>query len=154
MSSEALLGVYAVLLIGALIGPTVLNGYLKNQYRINREKEINIRQGEWGTEICRALVNGEIQIGMTHDMVRLALGSPTIIDQQKTTEKQQQERWVYGIPKPGKGGGGANYVIFKNGEVSKTIVNRPFEISKGGFNPIIVSFLLLIVLVFILVRNN
>ena len=69
---------------------------------------------EWGQETCQLLLERRITIGMTVEMVLLAVGSPTNIDNKIVTTKDEKYRYVYGIPRQG-----ATYIWFKNGKVTK-----------------------------------
>jgi hypothetical protein len=60
------------------------------------------------------LSDGRLAADMTQEMVHLAWGYPTSVDEQETTAKSSKERWVYGQPRKG-----ANYVWFVNGKISK-----------------------------------
>ena len=56
--------------------------------KIGRARRILSKTDEWGEKNCEALVNGEISIDMTKEMVHQALGPPTKID-------HQRQRWIY-----------------------------------------------------------
>ena len=53
-----------------------------------RAERIFSKQDEWGKETCQALVEGEVTIGMTKEMIHQAFGPPTKID-------YQRQRWEY-----------------------------------------------------------
>jgi hypothetical protein len=67
-----------------------------------------------GQEKCQRLLHKTIAIGDTDNMVRLALGEPTSIDEQTITERDSKFRWIYGVPRRG-----ATYVWFRHGQVTK-----------------------------------
>ena len=69
---------------------------------------------EWGKETCQGLLQNQLAINDTDEMVRLALGEPTSIDQKHTTDKDNKFRWIYGTPRKG-----AVYIWFENGKVKK-----------------------------------
>lgn len=75
---------------------------------------IRTREGEWGKDVCESLIARQIQLEMTQEMVQLAWGRPSSIDEKEVTQKNTKERWIYGQPRRG-----ANYVWFTNGKVSK-----------------------------------
>lgn len=141
MSSSVLLTMYCLLTLGALIGPFVLYRIQQSNSDTDRIQKIYACEDNWGTEVCRTLVNREIKVGMTQDMVRLAVGPPQNIDQRESTDKYQQERWVYGVPRSRPG---ANYITFRDGKVSKTVINRSFVKETSILYPIMVSVVLLI----------
>ena len=74
--------------IGISLTPVVVYYILREMIKIGRAKRILSKTDEWGEKNCEALVNGEISIGMTKEMVHQALGPPTKID-------HQRQRWVY-----------------------------------------------------------
>lgn len=90
---------------------TYLERKKKEEKRID---EINRHKGEWGYEICKMIINKEIAIDMNEDMVRLAWGEPTTIEQKEITKTGLKTRWIYGVPRHG-----AKYISFKNGIVTK-----------------------------------
>lgn len=69
---------------------------------------------DWGKETCQDLLKRRISIGMTSEMVALAVGDPTSIDDRVVSEKEEKYRWIYGTPRQG-----ATYIWFKNGIVTK-----------------------------------
>ena len=68
----------------------------------------------WGTNTVKALINKQITVGFTDNMVRLGLGKPTSIDNEEITEKWHKCRYIYGVPRQG-----ATYIWFKDGKVTK-----------------------------------
>lgn len=86
---------------GLLIGFIVLVfiGTKANQInqRIQREQKIRQHEPEWGKDLCDTLVERKISVGMTKEMILLALGRPSAVDQKEVTAKGlTRERWVYG----------------------------------------------------------
>ena len=79
-----------------------------------RQAEIWQHQAEWGEGICRMLVQKEIALDMTEEMVRLGWGDPSNREMKELTKKGQKTRWVYGQPRKG-----ARYVWFTGGKVTK-----------------------------------
>jgi hypothetical protein len=79
-----------------------------------RREQITGHMADWGQEICDALINRKIQLDMISEMVRLAWGSPTTIDNKEISTSGQKERWVYGTPRKD-----ARYVWFANDKVTK-----------------------------------
>src|SRR5689334_15740641 len=64
----------------------------------------------WGDEVCKAIIAKKVAPHMTPEMVILAWGEPSSIDQKEITARgKTKERWVYGTPRRG-----ANYVYFKD----------------------------------------
>lgn len=86
--------------------------------RLQRERErvatILSHKDEWEEDICQSLINRRIGIDMTEEMVRLAWGKPSRIENKELTRRGQKTRWIYGQPRKG-----ANYVWFTNGKVTK-----------------------------------
>jgi hypothetical protein len=68
----------------------------------------------WGQYVCQNVIEGKFGINYTVDMVRLALGEPSFIDEKKATLRDEKYRWIYGKPRHG-----ALYIWFKNGRVTK-----------------------------------
>lgn len=87
-----------------------------NRFRITdpRTREIMNKYQEWGQELCQRLLLKRIGIRDTREMVRLALGAPTRVDEQLITEKGGRFRWIYGKPKQRP-----TYIWFKNGYVTR-----------------------------------
>lgn len=79
--------------------------------RLNAIRE---RSAEWGEKKCNLIIEKQIAVTMTYEMVLLAWGKPSTIDQQDITAKRLKERWIYGTPRHG-----ANYVWFADGRVTK-----------------------------------
>jgi hypothetical protein len=79
-----------------------------------RVQEILSYSGEWGDDTCQKVVEKKISLGMTSEMVKLAVGEPTSIDNKVITERDENFRWVYGTPRYG-----ATYVWFRDGKVTK-----------------------------------
>lgn len=50
---------------------------------------------DWGNTIVQALIENEIAIGMTEEMVRLSLGDPNQIMSQEYNEDGNMVNWVY-----------------------------------------------------------
>jgi hypothetical protein len=61
-----------------------LNNLLTNQARESRANRIWARRADWGDDVCQALVNGKIRVGMTKEMIQLAFGNPTNIDRNRS----------------------------------------------------------------------
>ncbi len=61
-----------------------------------------------------AMLDKRIAIGFDANMVKLAWGDPKKIQSEISKSGVTKQRWVYGIPKPGKP---AKYVHFTNGKV-------------------------------------
>jgi hypothetical protein len=80
----------------------------------NRVSGIIAREQDWGREICRKLMDKDIDVGMTQEMVEAGLGSPDARDNIEETENVRKERWIYGVPRRG-----ATYIWFKNGVVTR-----------------------------------
>ncbi len=79
-----------------------------------RTIEIMNRLREWGHDISKDLLKRRISVGMTADMVRIAVGEPTSVDNKELTTKDEKYRYVYGVSRQG-----ATYIWFKNGRVTK-----------------------------------
>lgn len=79
----------------------------------SRRYAIDTRRGDWDDNICDALIQRRLAVGMSFDMVRLSQGDPPDIDQQETTAKSHKERWVYGVRRKN-----ATYISFKDGVVT------------------------------------
>jgi hypothetical protein len=79
-----------------------------------RVERILARLNVWGEETCQDLIQQRIDLGMTDDMVLLALGKPNTIDQREISERSEKFRWIYGVPRQG-----ATYVWFKDGKVTR-----------------------------------
>ncbi len=89
----------------------------KHKQQIEEERRAKILEHEstWGKSICESIISRKIGIDMTQEMVKLAWGQPSDIDQKEISKTgKSKERWVYGIPRRG-----ANYVWFADGKVSK-----------------------------------
>jgi hypothetical protein len=97
----------------------------QEEWRFQQEKEQKEREekwaqeilshnNEWGSATCQMVLDRKIKLGMTVEMVTLALGTPTTVDEKIITEKDKSFRWIYGIPRQG-----ATYLWFKNGQVTK-----------------------------------
>jgi hypothetical protein len=86
------------------------------EYRIERarRKAILAHCDEWGEKFCQAVIDKDVLIGMTEEMVRLAWGRPDKIDMREVTERGEKFRWIYGTPRKD-----AKYVWFTYGKVSK-----------------------------------
>lgn len=97
-------------------GDEMCQWVVEHKIEPNRETTIEImsKLPQWGKDICKPLLEQKINIGMTVEMVTLALGVPTIVDEKVVTAKGEKFRWVYGIPRQG-----AIYIWFKNGTVTK-----------------------------------
>lgn len=96
-------------------GAGMCHWLIENKIEYNtRTTEIMNKLQDWGQDTCQNLLQQRIGIGMTAEMVRLAVGEPTSIDQKVITEKEQKYRWVYGIPRQG-----ATYIWFRDGKVAK-----------------------------------
>lgn len=80
----------------------------------NRLIEIMSHKHDWGTEIIGNILQSQIGLDMTEEMVILTLGKPTSIDNEEIMKSGKKERWVYGVPRQG-----AVYIFFKNGKVTK-----------------------------------
>jgi len=79
-----------------------------------RAEGILTRFDQWGEDICQLLIERRICLSMTDDMLRLALGEPTTIDQEEVSERGEKFRWIYGVPRRG-----ATYIWFRDGKVTK-----------------------------------
>lgn len=75
------------------------------------------RKGEWGEEMCKFVIEREVALDMTQEMVRASWGEPRTVDQKEITKTLTKERWVYGANPRNKGK--TQYVHFSNGKVSK-----------------------------------
>ena len=80
----------------------------------NRITKIMSYQDEWGDEICMMISNRQIGLGMTEEMVKMAWGKPTHIEDKELTQNRYITRWIYGQPRKG-----AKYVWFTNGKITK-----------------------------------
>jgi hypothetical protein len=79
-----------------------------------RVNDIMSHLDEWGQDTCKDLLQRNIGIGMSVDMVRLSLGEPTTIDNRDVSAKGEKYRYIYGVPRHG-----AAYIWFKDGEVTR-----------------------------------
>jgi hypothetical protein len=97
-------------------GEEMCQWLVDNRFRITdpRTREIMNRYQDWGNELCQRLLRKRIGIRDTREMVKLALGAPTRVDEQLITERGGRFRWVYGKPKQRP-----TYIWFKNGYVTK-----------------------------------
>jgi hypothetical protein len=123
MSDSNLLAVFLVVVAVISCGWFVFNA--RKQQAAVREKELHrieaiesLRtRGVISLVTQQSLIAKKVGIGFTADLVRLAWGEPTKVDQQEITAKGiSKERWVYGV---GRAGRPASYLFFKNGEVDK-----------------------------------
>jgi hypothetical protein len=111
MVGSALIGA-ALLLFGYLIN--FGNKRRKIKARKERIKRIYSHKNEWGADVCKKIVQGELEIGMTQQMIVAALGEPHTIDQKTITANSKRYRFVYG-----QKGKNAIYVYLKDGVVNK-----------------------------------
>lgn len=97
-------------------GDEMCQWLIQNKYRATDPRTIAImnKYQEWGKETCQKILQSKFSIGDTDEMVSLALGKPSSIDEQTITEKDVKFRWIYGTPRQG-----ATYIWFKNGKVTK-----------------------------------
>jgi len=97
-------------------GEAMCQWLIENKIRSSdkRVERILARIDVWGEEACQDLIQKRIGLGMTDDMVSLALGKPTTIDQREVSERGEKFRWIYGVPRKG-----AVYVWFKDSKVTK-----------------------------------
>lgn len=97
-------------------GEEMCEWLVDNRFRITdpRTREIMDKYQEWGKDLCQRLLLKRIGIRDTREMVRLALGAPTHVDEQLITERGGRFRWVYGKPRQRP-----TYIWFKNGYVTK-----------------------------------
>jgi len=79
-----------------------------------RAKKIMEKRNELGDSIIESLIWKNIKIGMDEDMLWLALGAPTSIDNKEETANSKKKRFVYGIPRKG-----AQYYWIKDGIITK-----------------------------------
>ena len=79
-----------------------------------RISEIMSNFRDWGQDTCQKLIRRSIDIDMTVEMVKLAIGKPYEIDNKVKTAKDEKYRFIYGIPRQG-----ATYIWFKNDKVVK-----------------------------------
>jgi hypothetical protein len=79
-----------------------------------RVAKIMQRYNEFGKEVCQKLLQKTLSIGMTDEMVMLALGQPSSVDNREISERGEKFRWIYGTPRQG-----AAYIWFKDGKVVK-----------------------------------
>jgi len=79
-----------------------------------RLEKINAHRSEWGDGVCQNLIDKNLLLEMTQDMVRLAWGGPSSVDSQETTKAHVKERWIYGQARQG-----ASYVWFTDGKITK-----------------------------------
>lgn len=79
-----------------------------------RKEAVMAHQSEWGDVTCQTILERDIDLGMTEEMVRLAWGEPTTTEMKEVTVKGSKTRWIYGVPRKG-----ARYIWFTNGEVSR-----------------------------------
>ncbi len=101
---------FGIVFVGLLVNVPI---EINNLYIKRRAKQINENIVEWGEEVCRAVVNREIQPDMPKEMVLLAWGHPTLIENQEVIKDLFTERWVY------KASSKSFYVWFTNGKVNK-----------------------------------
>jgi hypothetical protein len=94
------------------LGPLVVINSIRRENA--RKAAIQNHAAEWGADICQTLINKNIRVDMTEEMVRLAWNNPSYVDDVEITKNGKRERWVYGTPRRG-----ANYVWFKNSVVTK-----------------------------------
>lgn len=114
MTDEQLVGLVcgvipAIIIVIAVI--LAINAVINER---RRKELIRNNVSLWGQDVCDALLAKRVRIGMTPEMVMLAWGKPSKIDEKETTAKSEKYRYVYGRPRKG-----ANYIWFKNGVVSK-----------------------------------
>jgi hypothetical protein len=97
-------------------GDDMCQWLIKGNYKLTDSHTAAIMNnfGALGTDSCQRLIQRTLEIGDSSDMVKLALGNPTSIDEQVMTEKDNKFRWIYGVPRRG-----ATYIWFKNGKVTK-----------------------------------
>ena len=138
MSFGFMVLLYIVLLLAAFVIPLIIGSTVNPKRIIKKREEILSKSDQWGEENCQALLDGQAKIGMTPEMILLAFGPPSGIDQRTTTEKYHQERWVYGVPEKGAG---ANYITLRGeeGKVVKVEQNFDFKIEAELFPSLWVS---------------
>lgn len=81
---------------------------------ILRRQKIKSHVAEWGEENCQLVINKKVIVGMTEEMVKLAWGTPRVIDDKEITTNSKKERWVYGQPRKE-----VRYISFTDGKVTK-----------------------------------
>ena len=72
------------------------------------ERSRTIRAKGWSPEITKMVLAGQVQIGMTGEMVRSSWGKPTRVNTTNTA-RGTREQWVYGT---------GQYVYLENGRVT------------------------------------
>ncbi len=113
--------IIGLIIIGIGIAQQIIK-YFQDQEAIKQQRLRNIayvrsKMSEWGEVTCNRILDGKIAIGMTEEMVKLSWGFPNSIDDKEITKTGiVKERWIYGTPRKN---GGANYIWFSNGTVSK-----------------------------------
>ncbi len=78
------------------------------------------------------VIDRQVKVGMTDAMVLAAWGKPTTIDQQKKTKKGAEMVLVYGNP---TNESQANFIKLRNGIVTQTKINKPYQIARSAVRP-------------------
>jgi len=94
---------------------------------------------EWGEEVCRLLINGQIKPDMIERMVLVAWGEPTT----KQAESDQKEKWHYTSH---------SYVVFEQGKVVEVVGKGPLAPDKStNYRPVLGGMGVLVVMISIII---
>lgn len=104
-----------ILLAGVIFVGLLINVPPEISIELNKRRArlINAHVGEWGEEVCQAIMDQEVQPGMTKEMVLLSCGDPTAIENREAIKNYLTEKWVY------KSSHKPIYIWFVNGVVNK-----------------------------------
>jgi hypothetical protein len=84
-------------------GAEICDHLIASKARVDDERVVEVMSHAeaWGQQVSLALLQGQIELGMTPDMVRAAMGQPARIEGGGTGVGETRYLWAYGLP--GKG---------------------------------------------------
>jgi hypothetical protein len=135
----------AIAIVGLFI-PFFIYAILLLRNKASRAERILSNTDRWGKEYCQALAKGEVELGMTQEMILEAFGPPTKIGDEKTmtggwlqpihqVEDKYQEWWAYTwVYQKFSWGPGSpvekiatNTLTFEDGQVTDITEQRSFQ---------------------------
>ena len=87
------------------------NGGNKTAGKQNHYYKIDPLPKEWGDDLIKKIISGEIDYGMNEDQVRVAIGNPNIINN-TSSRHSVSEQWIYGKTIATK-----KYLLFEYGKL-------------------------------------